>query len=87
MKMLLKEIRKQTAVGTWRLEVFSSSSGFKKKYSNVSLKLLGFEMRAHYIAQLGLKVEIFLPQLELQGYAKESLCISLLSIIITKHLK
>lgn len=71
MKILLKEIRKQIAVGTWRLEVFSSSSGFKKKYSNVSLKLLGFEMRAHCTAQLGLKVELFLPQLELYTHMQK----------------
>lgn len=75
MKILLKEIRKQTAVGTWRLEVFSSISGFKKKYSNVSLKLLGFEMRAHYIAQLGLKVELFLPQLELYKHMQKKVCV------------
>ena len=76
MKILLKEIRKQTAVGTWRLEVFSSISGFKKKYSNVSLKLLGLEMRAHYIAQLGLKVELFLPQLELYRHMQIKVCVS-----------
>lgn len=39
--------------------MFSSSSGFKKKYSNASLKLLGFGMRAHCRAQLGPKVELF----------------------------
>lgn len=63
--------------------MFSSNSGFKRKYSNVSLKLFDFEVRAHYVVQLGLKPELPLPQLDVQAYAKESLCI----IIISKHLK
>lgn len=46
-----------------------------------------FERRTYYIAQVALKLEIFLPKLELRAYEKESLCIGLLLIIITKHSK